>query len=83
VEAEGDEQRAILSAIVANPANYYVNVHTSDYPQGALRGQLATAEVPDVELPDTGATDNPMLLVAGAAVLALLAGFGVRRRALA
>lgn len=26
--------------IQANPAAFYVNVHTSDYPNGAIRGQL-------------------------------------------
>jgi hypothetical protein len=32
---------ALLQAIVANPAGYYVNVHTTNYPGGAIRGQLA------------------------------------------
>jgi hypothetical protein len=30
--------------IVADPANYYVNVHTSDFPGGAIRGQLSVAQ---------------------------------------
>lgn len=29
-----------LAAIAANPANFYVNVSTTEYPDGALRGQL-------------------------------------------
>ena len=32
---------ALASAIIANPANYYVNVHNAAYPGGAIRGQLA------------------------------------------
>jgi hypothetical protein len=33
-------QRDLIAAIRKNPSNYYVNVHTSDYPGGAIRGQL-------------------------------------------
>ncbi len=31
----------LIAAIVANPRNYYVNVHNAMYPAGAVRGQLA------------------------------------------
>jgi hypothetical protein len=32
--------RALLRDIIQHPSDYYVNVHTSDFPGGAIRGQL-------------------------------------------
>ncbi len=31
----------LIGRIAANPRNFYVNVHTGPYPQGAVRGQLS------------------------------------------
>lgn len=36
----GELDAAVLRDIIANPAGYYVNVHTSSYRAGAVRGQL-------------------------------------------
>lgn len=38
---------AVLQDIHDNPGDYYVNVHTADFPDGAVRGQL---ELPPVSL---------------------------------
>jgi hypothetical protein len=36
-----DVAKDLLGKIVANPAGFYVNVHTAEFPKGAVRGQLA------------------------------------------
>lgn len=36
----GDRDAGLLRDILTNPEGYYVNVHTTEYPAGAVRGQL-------------------------------------------
>jgi len=36
----------LIKAIIKNPEGYYVNVHNSDYPAGALRGDLSKVVTP-------------------------------------
>ena len=35
-------EREVALAILKNPENYYVNVHTREFPPGAIRGQLSS-----------------------------------------
>jgi CHRD domain len=75
---------AVVEGLRKAPQNYYVNVHTAQFPQGAIRGQLAFASR---ALPVTGAERTPVLLGLGFGVLAagfaLLSMFRYRPRRLA
>ena len=68
-----DQDAAVLQAIIDDPAGYYVNLHTADFPGGAIRGQLA-AEVPNTALPVT----DRSLAALGSVLLGLGALLAIR-----
>ena len=62
-------EAGLLNEIAQNPAGFYVNVHTSDFPAGAVRGQLAAgaaspapARGAPAQLPPTGEASAPVAL---------------------
>ena len=77
---------ALMRRIMESPANFYVNVHTSDFPAGAVRGQLATspaaeggpAQPASPGLPSSGADTGRWLALAGFALTIGAAGLGLR-----
>ena len=74
------EDAQALFDIAEDPAGYYVNVHTADYPGGAVRGQLEAQVAAPSEpesaspapsmLPDA-AVDSPTTGVSGGLIVAL------------
>ncbi len=43
--ASRSSNKKLLKKIVATPEKFYVNIHTEDYPDGAIRGQLEPTAV--------------------------------------
>ncbi|HVE50891.1 MAG TPA: CHRD domain-containing protein [Casimicrobiaceae bacterium] len=50
---------ADVAAVLANPSNFYVNIHNSLFPAGAIRGQLASASLIAFTAILTGAEEVP------------------------
>ena len=72
----------VAAAIAAKPGNYYVNVHSADFPKGEIRGQLAKLGSGS-QLPYTGGPLSRGLLLLGLGVVAagsMLVAVGQRRR---
>ena len=69
-----DASDADLDAIIANPAGYYVNIHTEAFPAGAIRGQLV-ADSPDTAMQTP--TSSPWAAL-GLLLVGLAGIFGVR-----
>jgi hypothetical protein len=46
-----DVDRALAGRIAASPRDWYVNIHTADFPAGAIRGQLHRSSHHDLDLP--------------------------------
>lgn len=72
-------EAAVFDAILADPAGYYVNIHTAEFPGGAIRGQLA--ETPDPEIPE--APIVVLLTLSAALIGAGAVLFGMRRSSIA
>jgi hypothetical protein len=72
----------LVAAIAAKPGNYYVNIHSADFPKGEIRGQLARLGSGS-QLPYTGGPLSRGLLLLGLGVVAagsMLVAVGQRRR---
>lgn len=70
-----DVEADVLQAVIDDPAGHYVNLHTDDFPAGAIRGQLVASSTPaNTALPV--ADGSPLLL--GALLLAVAAAIGLR-----
>ena len=73
---------SVVSNIMANPSNYYVNVHSPEFPKGAARGQLVAGASAD-QLAFTGGPMSKGLMLLGLCVIAAgstLLAVGQRRR---
>jgi CHRD domain len=75
-------KESVVKAIAANPSKYYVNVHSPEFPKGAIRGQLVSGGNGD-QLAFTGGPMSRGLMLLGLCVIAAgstLLAVGQRRR---
>lgn len=61
----------LATEIVTNPAAFYINVHTTEFPAGAVRGQVVLAQPTNLQAILTGAAQVPPADPDGAGVAAL------------
>jgi CHRD domain len=76
-------KESVVKAIAANPSKYYVNVHSPEFPKGAIRGQLVSGGGSGDQLAFTGGPMSRGMLLLGLCVIAAgstLLAVGQRRR---
>jgi CHRD domain len=77
-------KEAVVKGLAANPSNYYVNLHSPEFPKGAIRGQTALVSGNGDQLAFTGGPMSRGLMLLGLTVIAAgstLLAVGQRRRA--
>lgn len=70
-----DVAAADIQMVLDNPAGFYVNLHTADFPAGAIRGQLEASSSPNTALP---APARAPLSTLGLLLLVLAGAIGLR-----
>jgi len=78
-----EAKASVVKAISANPSGYYVNVHSPEFPKGAIRGQLVLVGANGNQLAFTGGPMSRGLMLLGLCVIAAgstLLAVGQRRR---
>jgi len=74
----------LMARIMQNPESFYINVHSTDFPAGAVRGQLtvltdvgAVSAPATAQLPNTGSESGRLGSLAGVALFVVALGFGL------
>jgi hypothetical protein len=74
---------AVVKGLASNPGNYYVNLHSPEFPKGAIRGQTVLVGANGEQLAFTGGPMSRGLMLLGLCVIApgsTLLAVGQRRR---
>lgn len=69
-----------LNAILYNPGATYVNVHTTDYPGGAMRGQLLATDRADFQVTMSTANEVPAITDLQASAPAVVSAYTARNQ---